>query len=65
MTAKELYEQQTGDKCPKSQVEYLQWINRYHKWLEAQFIRYYIAQEDKAFQPIDAKLDENKFKKLK
>lgn len=34
MTAKQIYEAQTGDKCPSNQIAYSEWLIRYREWLE-------------------------------
>jgi hypothetical protein len=33
-TAKEIYEAQTGDKCPSNQIAYSEWHQRFVAWLE-------------------------------
>jgi hypothetical protein len=34
MNAREIYEAQTGDKCPSNQIAYSEWLQRYMQWLE-------------------------------
>jgi hypothetical protein len=34
MTAKEIYERESGNKCPTNQIAYHEWSIEYMKWLE-------------------------------
>ena len=38
MTAKELYEKETGNTCPSNQIAYSEWYNEYVRWLEKKVV---------------------------
>jgi hypothetical protein len=39
MTARELYENETGDKCPNHQIAQHEWHIRYVRWLEQTVVK--------------------------
>lgn len=41
MTAKEIYEKQTGDIAPDNQIGFYEWDKRYTSWMERKIEKLY------------------------
>lgn len=41
LTAKQIYEQETGNICPSNQIAYHEWYIQYVKWLENKLLTFY------------------------